>query len=55
MKVPRLFVEIAQGLWANNLLYREIAQYLEERYGYSPSLSSIHRWVRRIQPEQRTR
>jgi hypothetical protein len=53
MKVPRLFVEIAQSLWANNVLYREIAQYLEEHYGYSPSLSSIHRWVRRIQPEGR--
>jgi hypothetical protein len=53
MKVPRLFVEIAQSLWADNLLYREIAQYLEEHYGYSPSLSSIHRWVRRIQPEKR--
>jgi hypothetical protein len=53
MKVPRLFVEIAQSLWADNLLYREIAQYLEEHYGYSPSVSSIHRWVRRIQPERR--
>ena len=53
MKVPRLFVEIAQSLRAENLLYREIAQYLEEHYGYSPSLSSIHRWVRRIQPERR--
>ena len=53
MKVPRLFVEIAQSLRAENLLYREIAQYLEEHYGYSPSLSSIHRWVRRIQPESR--
>jgi hypothetical protein len=52
MKVPRLFVEIAQSLWADKLLYREIAQYLEEHYGYSPSLSSIHRWVRRIQPEK---
>jgi hypothetical protein len=52
MKVPRLFVEIAQSLWADNLMYREIAQYLEEHYGYSPSLSSIHRWVRRIQPEK---
>lgn len=49
MKVPRLFVEIAQSLWADNLLYREIAQYLQQHYGYSPSLSSIHRWVRRIQ------
>jgi len=53
MKVPRLFVEIAQSLWADDLVYREIAQYLEEHYGYSPSLSSIHRWVRRIQPEKR--
>jgi transposase-like protein len=53
MKVPRLLVETAQSLWADNLLYREIAQYLEERYGYSPSLSSIHRWVRRIQPNGR--
>ena len=53
MKVPRLFVEIAQSLWADKLLYREIAQYLEEHYGYSPSLSSIHRWIRRIQPEKR--
>jgi transposase-like protein len=53
MKVPRLFVEIAQNLRAENLLYREIAQYLEEHYGYSPSVSSIHRWVRRIQPESR--
>jgi hypothetical protein len=53
MKVPRLFVEIAQSLWADNLLYREIAQYLEEHYGYSPSVSSIHRWVRRIQPERK--
>jgi hypothetical protein len=52
MKVPRLFVEIAQSLWADNLLYREIARYLEEHYGYSPSLSSIHRWVRRTQPER---
>jgi hypothetical protein len=40
MKVPRLFVEIAQ--------------YLEEHYGYSPSVSSIHRWVRITQPERRT-
>jgi hypothetical protein len=55
MKVPRLFVEIAQNLWADNLLYREIAQYLEEHYGYSPSLSSIHRWVRIIQPERSIR
>ena len=53
MKVPRLFVETAQSLWADNLLYREIAQYLEEHYGYSPSVSSIHRWVRRIQPERK--
>ncbi|MFW6102303.1 MAG: transposase [Chloroflexota bacterium] len=53
MKVPRLFVEMAQSLRAENLLYREIAQYLEEHYGYSPSVSSIHRWVRRIQPERR--
>jgi hypothetical protein len=53
MKVPRLFVEIAQSLWADNLPYREIAQYLEEHYGYSPSVSSIHRWVRRIQPERK--
>jgi hypothetical protein len=52
MKVPRLFVEIAQYLWAQNLLYREIAQYLEEHFGYSPSVSSVHRWVRRIQPER---
>jgi hypothetical protein len=52
MKVPRLFVETAQYLWANNLLYREIAQYFEEHFGYSPSLSSIHRWVRRTQPEE---
>ena len=53
MKVPRLFVEIAQSLRADNLLYREIAQYLEEHYNYSPSASSIHRWVRRIQPQSR--
>jgi hypothetical protein len=53
MKVPRLFVEIAQRLWANDLMYREIARYLEEHYGYSPSLSSVHRWVRRIQSENR--
>jgi len=51
MKVPRLFVEIAQSLWADKLLYREIARYLEQYYGYSPSVSSIHRWVRRTQPE----
>jgi hypothetical protein len=54
MKVPRLFVEIAQSLWADHLLYREIAQYLEEHYGYSPSVSSIHRWVRITQPARRT-
>jgi hypothetical protein len=54
MKVPRVFVEIAQSLRADKLMYREIAQYLEEHYGYSPSLSSIHRWVQRIQPESRT-
>jgi hypothetical protein len=53
MKVPRLFVETAQYLWAHNLLYREIAEYLEEHFGYSPSLSSIHRWVRRTQPERK--
>ena len=53
MKVPRLFVETAQSLWADNLVYREIVQYLEEHYGYSPSVSSVHRWVRRIQPERR--
>jgi hypothetical protein len=53
MKVPRLFVEITQSLWAKNLLYREIAQYLEEHHGYSPSVSSIHRWVRRTQPDSR--
>ena len=52
MKVPRLFVETAQYLWAQNLLYREIAQHLEEHFGYSPSLSSIHRWVRRTQPQR---
>lgn len=55
MKVPRLFVETAQNLWAQNLLYREIAQYLKEHFGYSPSVSSIHRWVRRIQPETKIR
>ena len=53
MKVPRLFVEITQNLRARNLMYREIAQYLEEHYSYSPSVSSIHRWVRRIQTETR--
>ena len=53
MKVPRLFVETAQNLWGQNLLYREIAQYLEEHFGYSPSVSSIHRWVRRIQSERK--
>jgi hypothetical protein len=53
MKVPRVFVEIAQSLRADKLLYRQIAQYLEENYGYWPSLSSIHRWVQRIQPESR--
>ena len=52
MKVPRLYVETAQYLWAQDLLYREIAQYLEEHFGYSPSLSSIHRWVRRAQPQR---
>jgi len=53
MKVPRIFVEITQNLRAHNLIYREIAQYLEEHYGYSPSMSSIHRWVRKIQTETR--
>ena len=53
MKVPRIFVEIAQSLRADKLLYREIAQYLEEHYGYSPAVSSIHRWVHRNQPERR--
>jgi transposase-like protein len=53
MKVPWLFVETAQSLWADNLRYRKIAQYLEEHYGYSPSLSSIHRWVQRVQPDGR--
>jgi hypothetical protein len=53
MKVPRLFVEIAQSLWADNLLYREIAQYLEEHYGYSPSVSSIHRWVHTTELERK--
>lgn len=54
MKVPRLYVETAQYLWAHNLLYREIAQYLEEHFSYSPSLSSIHRWVQRTPPEINT-
>ena len=53
MKVPRLFVEIAQNLWAQNLLYREIVRYLEEHYGYSPSVSSIHRWIRITRPQRR--
>ena len=52
MKVQRLFVEIARSLWADNLVYREIVQYLEEHYAYSPSLSSVHRWIQRIQPEK---
>jgi len=54
MKVPRRFVEVAQSLWADHLLYREIAQYLKEHYGYSPSVSSIHRWVRITQPARKT-
>lgn len=52
MKVPHLFVEIAQSLRAQNLLYREIVRYLQEHYGYSPSVSSVHRWVRRTQSER---
>ena len=52
MKVPQLFVAIAQDLRAQNLLYRQIVRYLQEHYGYSPSVSSVHRWVRRVQSEQ---
>lgn len=52
MKVPRLFVEIAQSLRADNLMYKETVQYLREHYGYSPSVSSIHRWLRRTKPER---
>lgn len=51
MKVPRLFVEVAQSLWTDKLTYREIVQYFRQHYDYSPSVSSIHQWVRRTQPE----